>query len=59
MTVGFYHNMTFERPWELNSQLCAHMLGNDCIHVRVRLEKSLEKVKKRLKKYSQKILQVV
>jgi len=29
------------------------------IHVRVRLEKSLEKVKKRLKKYSQKILQVV
>src|SRR5258708_27723046 len=32
---------------------------NMYIHVRVRLEKSLEKVKKRLKKYSQKILQVV
>src|SRR5258708_26281412 len=32
---------------------------NMYIHVRGRLEKSLEKVKKRLKKYSQRILQVV
>src|SRR5258708_15776310 len=53
------HQLSQCPPFGPSPQRPCKRRKNMYIHVRVRLEKSLEKVKKRLKKYSQKILQVV